>query len=462
MNTASTLTITDDVYQQVRRHLFPGDDLESAAILFCVKTGTDRTRLIAREALLISHSACRREKDFITWPGSYIEDAIDRAESEDLALILLHSHPGGLFAFSSLDDASDRSTMPGLFQALGELHGSAIMTPDGAVLARLYSPDLVPRPVEFVTCTGDDIRYWWADRSSGKRALAFTSDMTRELSRLTACVIGVSGTGSIVAEQLARLGFGHVILIDYDTVEHKNLNRILNSTLDDANTHQSKVDSFARSIELHRGVGVAIPIDAKIGSRRAVLSAAESDVLFSCTDTHEARHYADRIASAYAIPLVDVGVSIPTRSNGTQQSIVDVLGRVDYVRPGGPTLLDRSVYSPETLRAEYLRSTAPDDHRHEVHAGYIKGVQEEAPAVISLNMRAGSFAVMEFLARVYTIRTDGNHAFARTLFSIAEGDEDHFSEDCFQWTKNSTAIRGSREPLLDLPELALPRRRLAK
>ncbi|WP_146122888.1 ThiF family adenylyltransferase, partial [Burkholderia multivorans] len=386
MNPSATLTITDDVYRQVRRHLFPGDELESAAILLCVKAGTKRTRLIAREALLVPHSACRRERDFLTWPGLFIEDAIDRAGSEDLALILLHSHPGGLFAFSTLDDASDRSTMSGLFQALGELQGSAIMTPDGAVLARLYSPDLVPRPVELVTCAGEDIHYWWADRSPGKLPLAFTSDMTRELSRLTACVIGVSGTGSIVAEQLARLGFGQVILIDYDKIEHKNLNRILNSTLDAAHARESKVDFFARSIELHRGSGVAVPIDAKIGSRQAVLSAAESDVLFSCTDTHEARHYADQIASAYAIPLIDVGVSIPTRADGMQRAIVDVHGRVDYVRPGGPTLQDRGVYSPETLRAEYLRSTAPDDHREEVQAGYIKGVQEEAPAVISLNI----------------------------------------------------------------------------
>ena len=55
--------------------------------------------------------------------------------------------------------------------------------------------------------------------------------MSAELSRLTAVVVGVSGSGSIVAEQLARLGFGRVILIDFDKVEKKNLNRILNAGL---------------------------------------------------------------------------------------------------------------------------------------------------------------------------------------------------------------------------------------
>ena len=60
--------------------------------------------------------------------------------------------------------------------------------------------------------------------------MAFTSGMTEWLGRLSVCVIGVSGTGSIVAEQLARLGFGEIILIDFDKIEERNLNRILNST----------------------------------------------------------------------------------------------------------------------------------------------------------------------------------------------------------------------------------------
>jgi hypothetical protein len=38
--------------------------------------------------------------------------------------------------------------------------------------------------------------------------MAFTSRMTREVSKLTAMVIGLSGTGSITGEQMTRLGFG--------------------------------------------------------------------------------------------------------------------------------------------------------------------------------------------------------------------------------------------------------------
>jgi hypothetical protein len=57
-----------------------------------------------------------------------------------------------------------------------------------------------------------DLSYWWAAKATltgpGDRPVAFTSNMTAELGRLSALVIAASGTGSIVGEQLARLGFG--------------------------------------------------------------------------------------------------------------------------------------------------------------------------------------------------------------------------------------------------------------
>jgi hypothetical protein len=58
------------------------------------------------------------------------------------------------------------------------------------------------------------------------------------------------------------------------------------------------------------------------------------------------------------------------------------------------------VYTPASLRAEYLRNTVPAAHRQELEAGYIKGLIEEAPAVITLNMRAAAACVNEFIARL--------------------------------------------------------------
>lgn len=454
MNPSTNLTLTASLYERVYGHLFPGDGLEAAAILLCARTPGPRIRLLAQDVVLVPHAQCtERHADYLVWPGMAIEEAIDRAEANDLSLVLIHSHPGGLFGFSSHDDQSDRQSMPGLFQALGPLHGTAVMTPDGAILARLYQPDLTQIPIDVVSVPGDDLKWWWADGAFAKRPMAFTSHARDEMARLSACVVGVSGTGSVVAEQVARLGFGQVILIDFDKLEERNLNRILNSTLQGAKTEQAKVDTFAEAVARYRGDGVAVPLNASISSREAVLLASQADLIFSCVDTLDARHIADLIALSFLIPLFDVGVSIPTRKSGESVAIADVCGRIDYVQPGGATLQDRGVYDPVSLRAEYLRRTAPNAHLDEVQAGYLKGVSEQAPSVISLNMRAASACVNEFIARAYPFRHSPNAEHARTEFSLAANEEDFTEEGAFKKQPNPNLARGAMEPLLGLPSL---------
>lgn len=454
----TTLVFSGVLHAQVKEHLFPSDGLEAAAILICTRAPGPRLRLLVRETLLVPYGECAcREHDAITWAGKYLERAIDLAEPDDSSIILIHSHPGGLFGFSVADDESDHHVMPSLFHAFGTQHGSAVMTADGAVRARLYDADLLERPVDLVTVSGDDLLYWWADQASssspGDRPMAFTSSMTAELGRLSAMVIGASGTGSIVAEQLARLGFGRVHAVDFDRIEERNLNRILNSSRGDAEANRLKVEVFADAVSDYRGDGIAVPLPVSITTREAVLAAASSDVVFCCVDTLEARHIADLVAAAFLLPLFDVGVVIPVRKKASTFAVSDVCGRIDYVQPGGSTLQDRSIYTPETLRGEYLRRVAPEAHQQELEAGYLRGLVEEAPAVITLNMRAASACVNEFIARAYPFRLEPNHLYARTEFSLAACEEEYLAECSFARTPNPILARGNAEPLLGMPML---------
>ncbi|TIP49782.1 MAG: ThiF family adenylyltransferase [Mesorhizobium sp.] len=460
MNPNITLALAGVTHSALMEHLLPGDGNEAASILICSHSPAPRRRLVVRKILLVPHEACRlRARNAIVWPGSFIEDAIDAAEPERLAIILLHSHPGGWLDFSSVDNDSDARILPGIFQAFGDHHGSAVITPDGAIRARLYAPDLSCEPVDLVTVTGDDIRYWWndciADGTPRIRPLAFTGGMASELSRLSAAVIGVSGTGSIVAEGVARLGFGSITLVDPDRVEKKNLNRILNSTIDDAINNRLKVEMSAEAIATYRAAGTATAIPMAIDDRKAIEAVAQCDVIFCCVDSQEGRQFADLIASAFLIPLLDVGVVIPTFEYEGRTAIADVCGRIDYVQPGGSSLSDRGVYTPAGLRAEYLRRVDPNAYHAEQAAGYIKGVVEEAPSVITLNMRASSAAVSEFIARAYRFRQEPNRLYARTVFSLAACEEDHYSEDEFEPHDNGLFGRGAAEPLLGLPALRL-------
>lgn len=461
------LTFSGIHYDRLSKHLFSGDGKEAAAILVCTRTPGPRLRLLVKDLILVPHHECRtRRPDEIDWPGAYLEKAIDIAEPLGSAIVLIHSHPGGLFAFSTADDASDAVVMPCLFEACGDIHASAVMTPDGAIRARLYDRSMKVTPVQLVNVVGHDLLYFWESEARNphraRRPMAFTSGMTAELNRLTATMIGVSGTGSITAEQAARLGFGRNQYVEFDKVEAKNLNRILNATRADAKTGRLKAEMFAAAVATYRGPGAAFPIPREIGTRDAVIAASQSDVLYCCVDTLEARQFADLISSAFLIPLFDVGVTIPTRkTRDGSVAIADVCGRIDYVQPGRSTLQDRGVYSPETLRAEYLAKADPDAHRAEIEAGYIKGFAEEAPSVITLNMRAAAACMNEFMARAYPFRLDPNENYARTIFSLAACDEDFFAESTFTVAPNPVLARGALEPLLGLPILGRRRKEAA-
>jgi hypothetical protein len=455
---ARTLTMTQHVHQRLRHHLLPGDGKEAAAVLVCTRVPGARVRLLARDLIVVPNDNCsQREAGSLTWPSEYIEEAIDLAEPRQLSIVLVHSHPNGTPQFSAVDDRSDREIFPSIFQACGSVHGSAVMLPSGVIFARAYTPDMQVIPIDLVSVVGAELQFWWAKHRhrSAKRPMPFTSGMTQELGGLTACVIGVSGTGSVAAEQACRLGFGRVILIDHDKVEEKNLNRVLNTVKTDANRNLAKVDVFAARVNEYRDEEYAVPVNANILTRKAVLAAAQADVLFCCVDTLRARSVADLLSEAFLLPLLDVGVAIPTRETADGERAVDeATGRIDYVHPGGSSLIDRGIYSAATLAAEALAESDPQAHADQVQRGYIDGVPEQAPAVISLNMRAASACVMEFIARAYPFRHESNSLYARTRFMLAEGIEEFTSESEFKASVSTNLSRGDEEPLLGMPILA--------
>jgi hypothetical protein len=108
----------------------------------------------------------------------------------------------------------------------------------------------------------------------------------------------------------------------------------------------------------------------------------------------------------------------------------------------------------EHVRAAGLRRTDPERYRQEVGEGYIRGVQEDRPAVIHVNTLIASLAVNELLARVHPFRLDANSQFATTRISLTHGIFAHESdgEPCAMLARH--VGRGDVVPLLDWPELS--------
>lgn len=456
---ASTLVMSGVDHRCLAEHLFPGDGKEAAAILVCTRVQGEQLKLLVREIDLVPYGECVRTPVRLTWPADILDAWQERAEEEGLTLILAHSHPNSYFGFSSMDDEADKLIMPYLYPygragATGLWHGSAVMMPDGAIRARLYDRAKRSHRVDLVAVYGDDLRFFWGDQSRvAPRPMAFTDEMRTELGRLSIVVIGISGTGSIVAEQLLRIGVGELIAIDHDKVEDKNLNRILNTTQRDAQEGRFKVDVFKDIAALVYPGTRVIACPQKLGTIEAIELAARADIVFSCVDTYGGRHLADRLAMAMVQPLFDVGVIIPVRRPPRGRVISNVCGRIDYVQPRGSTLLERQVYTPDQLSAEYLRETDPEAYTDQVREGYMPGTQEQAPSVITVNMRAASTAVQEFVARAYPYRLGPNRNYARVEFDLVEEEHTARSEDEFPSSQNPLYASGLAAPLLGLPSL---------
>lgn len=127
--------------------------------------------------------------------------------------------------------------------------------------------------------------------------------------------------------------------------------------------------------------------------------------------------------------------------------------RLDYIQPHRSSLKDRKVYTPDSLRAEYLKETSPESYEKQLKEGYFKGVHEEAPSVISLNMLAASFCINEFIARTFLFRQENNSNYARTVVCLGANEVEYFREDSFISNPRINVGKGITTPLLGIPNL---------
>jgi hypothetical protein len=459
------LRFTGGQHAQLRAHLFPGDGLEAAALVLCGRmNGEERHAFCARRVVLIPHAECDRTEVSVDWPTKFADTLVEEAMKRGMAIVKIHSHPGGMEAFSTRDDKSDGSFFRSVCDLLedGKPHASAVMLPgdDGRIFARVIATDGTKQPVELVTAAGENLHFWYADGGGfglpefvRRHAQAFGAGTVERLRRMTIAVIGCSGTGSPLIEQLVRLGVGCLVLVDHDRVEWKNLNRINMSRAADANLGRFKVEMFAEAIG-NIGLGTrVVPLAIDLDTVEAVRAVAASDIVIGCMDSWYGRDLLNRLAAFYVLPYFDLGIQLRALPGG---GIDQIWGAVHYLQPGRSSLKSRGVYTSEHVRAELLRRDDPDEYKRRLRQKYILNVQEDRPAVISVNTLVAAMAVNELLARLHHYRIASDDGFAAQRIGLHEGDTirdaESLMEPCPVLSKE--VGRGDTTPLLDRPELS--------
>ena len=457
----TTLTLTARQHAELMQHLFPDDGCEAVALALCGRRrGPERHRLLVHRIVPVPYDACRtRLPDRVTWSTDILPPLLEEATRYGRALIKLHGHRD-CPRFSEFDDESDRALFPSVHAWTEDgPHASAIVLNDGRIIGREVNENGEFHPFSAINVVGDDLSFWTADTQDSpvpgfglRVAQTFGSGTYDRLRRLRVAVVGCSGTGSPVIEQLARNCVGTLVLVDPDRVEEKNLNRILNTTMEDARERRFKVEVAARAVS-KMGLGTVVETHAKsLFDASTVFAVANCDVVFGCMDTVDGRHLLNKLATFYLVPYFDLGVKLEADGSG---GVDQVCGTVHYLQPGGSSLLSRHVYTMEQVRAAGLLRTDPAVYRSQLEEGYIRGVQEDRPAVIQLNSLVASLAVNEFLARLHPYRLDPNDEYAVHRLSLSHGIYEHESdgEPCSLLTRH--VGRGDVSPLLEWAELSL-------
>ncbi|MEO0478717.1 MAG: ThiF family adenylyltransferase [Planctomycetota bacterium] len=140
----------------------------------------------------------------------------------------------------------------------------------------------------------------WFDRQERIRGW----DQSR-LREAAVVVVGLGAIGSEVAQNLAKLGVGRLLLCDHDVIEPSNLSRISYAAPGTVGRHKAEVAAE----ELGR-----IAPDCEVETRtRAFQSGVglaelrEADLVFSCLDTRAERVELNGRCNLVATPLIDGG-----------------------------------------------------------------------------------------------------------------------------------------------------------
>lgn len=139
-------------------------------------------------------------------------------------------------------------------------------------------------------------------------------NMRRIMGNQVISVIGVGGIGSIIAEHLIHMGFQNINLIDFDTLEISNLNRIVAATYDDAVKKQIKVEAIRENLLRINPKANIKAFNNKIEDKKNERVIAISDWLMVATDNHASRFTIQQLAFKYYVPFITAGVNLLLRT----------------------------------------------------------------------------------------------------------------------------------------------------
>ena len=402
---------SESLYKELNDFLLGASPNENGCFLMAnhYKTGRNKSVLIVTKVIQPDTYSWQYVGDSSLAPTSeFINKAVTEADVTGLCPIFVHTHPG--LHHHPTFSSGDRKTNVRLFQNLNEILfprplGSIVISRKG--LSGVVFSDGRLEDISQVTIVGLSLKNvqvphitdtFNALDSKFDRQIRIYGERTQELiQHMTVSIVGVGGTGSAVAIQLARIGIGKLILIDKDSIEETNLTRVYGSTA--ASVGKPKVEVVKKHLRsLSRSTKVET-LQKDVTKDNVTDKLIQSDIIFGCTDNLSSRAILNDVSIQYYIPLIDIGCRIHKLPKG---EIDQILAKIQVVTPDAACLWCTDALDGVAI----MQETLPEDERRKLELEGYRESTDKQPSIISLTTMAASLGVNKLLQLLTDSATD--------------------------------------------------------
>lgn len=284
-----------------------------------------------------------------------IRTALQTSISSDEGIFHVHMHDfPGIPRFSRMDLEEIPRIIESLTHANPAMpHGMLVLGHEEAA-AKAIMPGGTLQSVDRITVVGQPTRvisglpkFNGGERFSRQGFLGALAP--QQIHSLRIGIIGLSGGGSHVVQQLSHLGFSDFVLFDHQAIDIYNLNRLVGATEEDVAQGRMKIQIADRVIASINSQARTMPIPARWQENVDALRSC--DIVVGCIDGFDERRQLEAACRRYLIPLVDVGMDVVQLPSQAPR----MAGQVILSMPGYPCFHCIGFLNERTLAAEAQR-----------------------------------------------------------------------------------------------------------
>jgi molybdopterin/thiamine biosynthesis adenylyltransferase len=329
------------------------------------------------------------------WPGAAMVPVLNEALAGPFGVIVFHGHPHEGAVSLSPDDRESAARLlptfqlllperPHAFVVVGDDHAAGLVLQPGGERyghvkrVRLLGQVIADLPTKLPATLGP------REAETFHRQELLIGGLAQARVRETkVAVVGLSGGGSHVVQQLAFIGVDEIIGIDDGCAKPSHRARVIGIEARDIRHRRPKIEIMERMVRRISRTVRFTGVNQPVPTQSAIEALKEADIVVGCVDNYHARADIQELCARFLVPYVDIGLLIRPIDGGTG---VTIGGNVITTVPGRSCLWCLAFLTQERLDAETKGRPR----------SYFEGTDGQAQ-VVSMNGLLASQAATEVL-----------------------------------------------------------------